>query len=131
MLNLQTDFGTQPDQQQGKNMKVSGTLVQGPTKPRSEVFVENLIANLIENGRKSRKFTIKFYGQAGQKCIAEIGPNYLRRDGAIKPALQTRRVGLEVTGRVLAVRESEQVNPMHQVAGRLKPVSAAGFPLDC
>ena len=30
-----------------------------PTKPRSEVFVENLIANFIENGRKSIKFTAK------------------------------------------------------------------------
>ena len=39
-----------------------------PTKPRSEVFVENLIANFIENGRQSIKFT-KVYGQLAKNAL--------------------------------------------------------------
>ena len=40
-----------------------------PTKPRSEVFVENLIANFIENGRKSIKFTIKFTAKLAKSAL--------------------------------------------------------------
>jgi hypothetical protein len=37
-------------------------------KPSSEVFVENLIANFIENGRKLIKFTIKFTAELAKNA---------------------------------------------------------------
>ena len=44
-----------------------------PTKPRSEVFVENLIANFIEDGRKSIKFTIKFTAKLAKNALLGQG----------------------------------------------------------
>ena len=52
-------------------VKSSLRLLSGacPTKPRSEVFVENLIANFIENGRKSIKFTMKFTAKLAKNAL--------------------------------------------------------------
>jgi len=58
-----------------------------PTKPRWEVFVENLIANFIENGRKSIKFTAKLAKNA------LLGQLYLRMTALFEVPPQAAAAG--------------------------------------
>jgi hypothetical protein len=41
---------------------------------QSEVFVENLIVNFIEDGRKSIKLTIKFTAKLAKKALLGQAP---------------------------------------------------------